>query len=61
MADTKNFDPLVSTEEVSIDVETAAAIERGIQDADAGRVIPAEEVRQRVHEWISKFSTQSQP
>ena len=61
MAETKNFDPLVSTDKIEVDAETAAAIERGIQDADAGRVVSADEVRKRIPEWISKFSTQSQP
>ena len=38
-----------------LDAETIAAIERGIQDAEAGRVRPAEEVfeelRQRYTNW----------
>jgi hypothetical protein len=40
MANQGNIDPFVSTEqEVEVDAETAAAIERGIQSADEGRSI----------------------
>ena len=54
-------DPVVSTEEeAEMDAGTAAAIERGIQAADQGRVVPSNEVRKLVPEWISKFSTQNQ-
>ena len=62
MGDAKAIDPLVSTEqEVEVDAETAAAIERGIRAADEGRVVPSEEVRKLVRRWISKFSTPNQP
>ncbi|MHB8653408.1 MAG: hypothetical protein ACYDA9_05960 [Terriglobia bacterium] len=58
MADSKVNDPLVSMEEeVEVDAKTAAAIERGIDAADEGRVVPAEEVRKLVAQWISKSST----
>ncbi len=39
------------------DVATLAAIDQGIQDADEGRVVSAEEVRQRVQQRLSKSST----
>ena len=39
------------------DPETLAAIEQGIQDAEAGRTIPSEDVRRRIPEWISASST----
>lgn len=60
MADPKVSDPLISTEEeVEIDAQTAAAIERGINAADEGRVVPAGEARKLVAQWISKSSTPS--
>ena len=53
-------DPMVSTEEVEVDPETAAAIDRGIRAADEGRVVSSEKVRELIPEWISKFSTPNQ-
>ena len=56
-----NTDPMVSTEEeVEVDAETAAAVERGIRATEEGRVVPSEEVRKRIPQWISKFSTPNQ-
>ena len=56
------IDPLVSTEEeVEVDLETAAAIARGIRDADEGRVVPSDRVRELLAEWKTKFSTPKQP
>ena len=53
-------DPLISMEgEVEVDVEMAAAIERGLNDAEAGRVTPASRVRELLLEWKEKFSTQT--
>ncbi len=39
------------------DQETLAAIDRGIKSADEGRVVPMEEVRQRVSQWLTKSSS----
>lgn len=39
------------------DEETLAAIDRGIRDADAGRLTPLGEVEKMLPEWISKFSS----
>jgi predicted transcriptional regulator len=62
MAELKSIDPFVSTEpEVEVDPETAAAIEKGLQDAREGRVVPADEVHKLIPQWISKFSTRKQP
>ena len=44
-------------EEVEVDAKTLAAIDRGIADADAGRVVPLKEVRKLVPQWISKFES----
>jgi len=46
------------TEEVEVDAETLAAINEGIADAEAGRTVPAEEVRKLIPKWISKFESQ---
>jgi len=39
------------------DDATLAAIDRGIQSADEGRVVPLEEVRQRMSRWLTKSSS----
>ena len=58
MAEVKPDDLFVSTEEeVEVDAETAAAIERGIKDADEGRTVSLDEVRKMIPEWISKFES----
>jgi predicted transcriptional regulator len=43
------------------DGETLAAIDEGIQDAKAGRTVPAEEVRRRLTDWIIGSSTRKKP
>ena len=49
--------PFISTEEdVEVDDQTAAAIRRGIADADAGRVVTLEEARKRMGQWLLKSS-----
>ena len=48
MVDSKP-DPMVSTEEeIKVDAQTAAAIERGIRAANEGRVVSSEEVRKLI-------------
>jgi predicted transcriptional regulator len=54
-------DVMVDTgEEVELDAETVAAIDRGLRAADEGRVVSSEEVRKLIPLWISKFSTPNQ-
>jgi predicted transcriptional regulator len=43
-----------SFEDIIEHLATLAAIRRGEQDADAGRVIPHDEVKKRIASWISK-------
>jgi predicted transcriptional regulator len=52
MAEAKKFD--FDGAEAILDEEdegTLAAIDRGIKDADEGRVVPAEEVYERMEQW----------
>ncbi len=49
-----------ATEEVEVDAETLAAIDRGIKAADEGRTVSLEEVRKMIPKWISKFESQKQ-
>ena len=48
-----------ATEEVKVDAETLAAIDRGINAASEGRTVPLEEVRKMIPKWISKFKSQT--
>ena len=47
-----------ATDEVAVDAETLAAIDRGIKDADEGRIVSIDEVRKMIPKWISKFESQ---
>jgi len=58
MAEAIDSDPLVCTDEVEVDAETLAAIDRGIKDADEGRTVSIDEVRKMIPKWISKFESQ---
>ena len=58
MAKAKKFDlenpaPILDEE----DEETLAAIDEGIRDAEAGRVVPAEKAREFLPKWIAVSST----
>ena len=46
------------TEEVAVDAETLAAIDRGIKDADEGRTVSLDEAFELIPQWISKFASQ---
>jgi predicted transcriptional regulator len=39
------------------DEKTLAAIDQGIQDADAGRLTSLEEVEALIPQWVSEFSS----
>jgi predicted transcriptional regulator len=56
MVDPNLFAPV--TESVAVDAETLAAIDRGIEDAAAGRTVSLDEARQMIPKWISKFGSQ---
>ena len=45
-------------DEIVVDAETLAAIDRGIKDADEGRTVSLDEVRKLIPQWISKFDSQ---
>jgi predicted transcriptional regulator len=47
-----------ATDDVEVDAETLAAIDRGIKDADEGRTVSIDEVRKMIPQWISKFESQ---
>jgi predicted transcriptional regulator len=54
-----DFDaPAPSDEEE--DEETLAAIDEGIRDAEAGRTVPAEEVRGLLPKWITASSSRKE-
>ena len=42
------------------DEETLAAIDEGLRDAAQGRTVPAQEVRQRLPQWITNSSTRKE-
>lgn len=61
MAKVKKFEledpaPILEDE----DEETLAAIDEGIRDAEAGRTVPAEEVRKLLPNWISASTTRKE-
>jgi predicted transcriptional regulator len=55
MADPRLEIPVI--EEVEVDAKSLAAIDRGIADADVGRIVPLEDVQKLVPQWISKFNS----
>jgi predicted transcriptional regulator len=54
-------DLFVSTEEeVEVDAETEAAIDRGLREADEGKLISSEDVHKLLDQWKEKYSTRPQ-
>lgn len=47
-----------ATESVEVDAATLRAIDRGIEDVEAGRTVSLDEARQLIPKWISKFESQ---
>jgi predicted transcriptional regulator len=47
----RNF-PLENVRSISEDSETLATIDEGMRDAREGRIVPAEEVRKLLREWV---------
>jgi predicted transcriptional regulator len=43
-----------SFEEIAEEIAILAAIQKGERDADAGRMIPHDDVKKRLSTWISK-------
>jgi predicted transcriptional regulator len=48
--DLENPDPILDDD----DEETLAAIDEGIRDAEAGRVVPAEKARELLLKWAAE-------
>lgn len=57
MADLKLDVPV--SEEVKVDADALAVIDRGIIDADEGRSVSIVEARKMIPEWISKFESRT--
>jgi predicted transcriptional regulator len=49
-----------ATDEIEVDPETLAAIDRGIEAADKGQTVSLEEVRKMIPQWISNFESRTQ-
>jgi predicted transcriptional regulator len=50
-------DLVSDADEETEDKATLAAIDEGLKDSDAGRTVPAREVRKRLPKWITTSST----
>ena len=55
MLDLKLQEPV--TEEVEVDDQTLAGIDRGLKAVKEGRVVSSEEARRRIQKWLTKSST----
>ena len=50
----ENLPDDASLEEIQYQIYVRQKIEQGVADADAGRVVPHEEVQQRLAKWRTK-------
>jgi hypothetical protein len=57
MAGAENDDPLVCSEAVEISPVTSRLLQQRVKTSVEGRLVPAEEARQRIQQWLSKSST----
>jgi predicted transcriptional regulator len=58
MADTKTIDPFICDEPAGeVSQATGRLLKERVKTADEGRVVPAEEARRRIQQWLSKSST----
>jgi len=57
MANAKSIDPFVCNEP-AVEIRAAASriLKQRTRTAGEGRVVPAEEARQRIRQWLSKSS-----
>ena len=55
MADLKWEMPAV--EEIEVDNDSLAGIDRGIEDVENARYVSLEEARRRIPVWISRFAS----
>lgn len=53
--------PDASLADAIYELEFRQAVEEGIASLDAGKRIPLEEARQRIPQWISKYSSPKRP
>jgi predicted transcriptional regulator len=59
MSDLKALDLFEASDDLYVveDQATMDAIDAGIRDSDAGRVVPLEEVRKMIPLWIEKYTS----
>jgi predicted transcriptional regulator len=57
MVDLKLHVPVA--EEVEVNAETLAAVDRGVEAANKGDTVPLNELRKLIPKWIAKFESQA--
>ena len=53
--------PEATLADVIYELEFRQAVEEGVATLDRGGRVPLEEARQRIPQWISKYSSQTKP